>query len=124
MKRVDRRKPARTSRRHLASPGAMNKLDPSRDFAFYAEISARLADARVQEKVEHERLARLMGLWDRNSIYTLPARLPALPAKLASSSLIEARALERRVDLRLARTNLESSPRRSVLRTQPGTSTL
>jgi len=91
----------------LGQSGAMNKLDQSRDFAFYAEISARLSDARVQEKVEHERLARLMGLWDRNSIYTLPARLPALPAKLASSSLIEARALERRVDLRLARTNLE-----------------
>jgi hypothetical protein len=28
----------------------MNKLDQSRDFAFYAEISARLADARVQER--------------------------------------------------------------------------
>jgi len=91
----------------LGQSGAMNKLDQSRDFAFYAEISARLADARVQEKVEHERLARLMGLWDRSSIYTLPAGLPALPAKLTSSSLIEARAMERRVDLRLARTNLE-----------------
>lgn len=91
----------------LGQSGAMNKLDQSRDFAFYAAISARLADGRVQEKVEHERLARLMGLWDRGSIYTLPARLPALPAKLTSSSLIEARAMERRVDLRLARTNLE-----------------
>jgi outer membrane protein TolC len=59
--------------RALGQSGAMNKLDQSRDFAFYAEISGRLADARVQEKVEHERLARLMGLWDRNSIYTLPA---------------------------------------------------
>jgi outer membrane protein TolC len=48
-----------------------------------------------------------MGLWDRNSIYTLPARLPVPPSKLISSSFIEARALERRVDLRLARTNLE-----------------
>jgi outer membrane protein TolC len=85
----------------------MNKLDQSRDFAFYAEVSARLADARVQEKVEHERLARLMGLWDRGSIYTLPARLPPLPAKLASSGLIEARAMERRVDLQLARVDLE-----------------
>jgi outer membrane protein TolC len=37
----------------LGQSGAMNKLDQSRDFAFYAEISARLADARVQEKVEH-----------------------------------------------------------------------
>ncbi|MDQ6702740.1 MAG: TolC family protein [Pseudomonadota bacterium] len=91
----------------LGQSGGMNKLDQSREFAFYAEISGRLADARVQEKVEHERLARLMGLWDRASIYTLPARLPALPAKLTSSSLIEALAMERRVDLRLARANLE-----------------
>jgi outer membrane protein TolC len=91
----------------LGQSGGMNKLDQSRDFAFYAEVSARLADARVQEKVEHERLARLMGLWDRGSIYTLPARLPPLPAKLASSGLIEARAMERRVDLRLARVDLE-----------------
>jgi outer membrane protein TolC len=42
----------------LGQSGAMNKLDQSRDFAFYAEISARLADARVQAKVERERLAR------------------------------------------------------------------
>jgi hypothetical protein len=33
--------------------------------------------------------------------------LPALPAKLTSSGLIEALAMERRVDLGLARTNLE-----------------
>lgn len=85
----------------------MNKLDQSREFAFYADVSARLANARVQEKVEHERLARLMGLWGRSSIYTLPARLPPLPAKLTSSSLIEAWAMERRVDLRLACANLE-----------------
>jgi outer membrane protein TolC len=91
----------------LGQSSGMNKLDQSRDFAFYAEVSARLADARVQEKVEHERLARLMGLWDRGSIYTLPARLPPLPAKLASSGLIEARAMERRVDLQLARVDLE-----------------
>ena len=98
----------------LGQSGAMNKLDQSRDFAFYAEISARLADARVQAKVEHERLARLMGLWDRGSIYTLPARLPALPAKLASSSLIEARALERCVTFDWHAPISKSSPRRSV----------
>lgn len=91
----------------LGQSGAMNKLDQSREFAFYAEISGRLADARVQEKVEHERLARLMGLWNRDSSYTLPARLPPQPAKLTNSSIIEARAMERRVDLQLARTNLE-----------------
>lgn len=91
----------------LGQSGAMNKLDQSREFAFYAEISGLLADARVQEKVEHERLARLMGLWDQGSSYTLPTRLPTLPAKLTSSSLIEAHAMEKRVDLRLARTNLE-----------------
>ncbi|MCI0465498.1 MAG: TolC family protein, partial [Beijerinckiaceae bacterium] len=91
----------------LGRSGGMNKLDQSREFAFYADVSARLANARVQEKVEHVRLARLMGLWDRSSIYTLPARLPPLPSRLTSSSLIEALAMERRIDLRLARANLE-----------------
>jgi outer membrane protein TolC len=102
----------------------MNKLDQSRDFAFYAEISARLVGARVQEKVEHERLARLMGLWDRGSIYTLPARLPPLPAKLASSSLIEAWAMERRVDLQLARVDLEMFAKKLGLTHATATSTL
>ena len=49
----------------LGQSGGMNKLDQSRDFAFYAEISARLSDARVQENVEHERLASMADGWWR-----------------------------------------------------------
>ena len=93
--------------RKLGETGAMNKLDQAREHAFYAEVSAQLARARTQQGVEKERLARLMGLWGRERSFTLAANLPALPGKLASSKDIEQRALARRVDLKLARVQLD-----------------
>lgn len=91
----------------LGETGAMNKLDQGREHAFYAELSAQLARARTQQRVEKERLTRLLGLWGADVAFNLPASLPALPGKLTSSAQIEARALERRIDLKIARADLD-----------------
>jgi outer membrane protein TolC len=46
-------------------------------------------------------------LWGRDIAYALPSRLPSLPSKLKPSVRIEMEALERRVDLKLARGELD-----------------
>ncbi|MFV0279622.1 MAG: TolC family protein [Rhodoblastus sp.] len=93
--------------RKLAETGALSKLDQGREFAFYAELSAQLARARTQETVEKERLTRLMGLWGADTNFHLPLALPRLPGKVAASRDIEAKAIAERVDIAMARADLD-----------------
>ena len=93
--------------KRLGETGAMGKLDQAREHAFYADLSAQIAKARVQQGLEKERLTRLMGLWGKDVAYALPSKLPALPGKLKGSARIEAEAIERRADLKLARGQLD-----------------
>lgn len=91
----------------LGETGALNKLDQTREFAFYAELSADLAKARTQEKVEKERLTRLLGLWGREIDFALPSTLPRLPQAPRGFAALESTALTRRVDIALARGELD-----------------
>lgn len=93
--------------RKLGETGALNKLDQSREFAFYAELSADLAKTRTQEKVEKERLTRLLGLWGRDIDYTLPLSLPRLTDKARAATALETTALSKRIDIEMARADLD-----------------
>jgi outer membrane protein TolC len=97
--------------RRLGESGALNKLQQAREHAFYVELGAQLARARIQQKVERERLIRQLGLWGRDVDFRLPGSLPPLPGKLMTARDIERRALERRVDLEVARLDLEAQAR-------------
>ncbi|HRI93422.1 MAG TPA: TolC family protein [Accumulibacter sp.] len=92
--------------KRLGESGAVNKLDQARDFVFYAELGAQLAQARVQQRIERERLTRLMGLWGDDTRFSLPGRLPGLP-RLRSVRDAEVEALKRRIDLKIARADLD-----------------
>lgn len=94
--------------KRLGESGGVNKLNQARDFVFYAETGAQLAQARIQQRIEREKLIRLLGLWgaDLNAL-KLPASLPAIP-RLATVREIEAEALKRRVDLQMARADLDA----------------
>ncbi|MCP8940383.1 TolC family protein [Alsobacter sp. SYSU M60028] len=94
--------------RKLGETGGLNKLDQARDFAFAAEVDAQLARARLNERLERERLTRLLGLWGRQAEFRLPAALPPLPQRLRAEREIEAQALARRVDLQAARLELDA----------------
>lgn len=61
--------------------------------------------ARAELGVERERLNRQLGLWDDGN-YRLPARLPALPRSIRSMREVEAQALDRRLDLQVAKLEL------------------
>jgi len=92
----------------LGETGALNKLDQAREYALAAELDNQLARARLDQRLERERLTRLLGLWGAQVDYRLPAATPALPARLRSADDVEAQALARRVDLAAARHDLEA----------------
>jgi outer membrane protein TolC len=88
----------------LAQAGGGDQLDQAELAAFYAELSARVGQARLVARRERESLVRLMGLWggDVGSL-TLPVELPALPRELTPVDAVETQAIERRADLVQAR---------------------
>ena len=93
--------------RRLGETGAMNKLDQARDQVFYAELTAQLATARQRATSERERLTRLLGLWGVDANLKLPGTLAALPRRPLALPDIEVEAIRRRVDLQIARIEVD-----------------
>ncbi len=92
----------------LGETGSLNKLDQAREQVFYAETTADLASARQQAISSRERLARLMGLWDSDLTFRLPNTLPPLPRRPSALPSIEVDAVTHRVDLQIARIELDA----------------
>jgi outer membrane protein TolC len=87
----------------MAQVGNFNKLAHMREQAFYADATAQLAKARLAAAVERERLSRMLGVTGSQLSFALPDRLPELPAAPMEASNVEQAALERRLDVQLAR---------------------
>ena len=94
--------------RKLGETGAIPKAEQAREQVFYAELTGQLAEARLAANLAKEELTRLMGLWGTDVDYFVPDRLPTLPARLALKDRIEAEALKQRVDLKVAKLELEA----------------
>lgn len=94
--------------KQLGETGALNKLEQAREHAFYVELGAQLARARIQQGVERERLIRQLGLYGRDVDFRLPSSLPPLPSRIETGRELERQALERRVDLKAMRTELSA----------------
>ncbi len=94
--------------RKLGETGSLNKLDQAREQAFYAETTADLASTRQEATSSRERLARLMGLWGSDLGFRLPDTLPALPRRPSALPLIEVDAVTHRIDLQIARIELDA----------------
>ena len=94
--------------RRLGETGALNKLDQAREQVFYAEIAAQLATARQRAMSERERLIRVLGLWGSDLDFLLPNALPPLPTHARALPDIEIAAVRRRVDLQVARLEVET----------------
>jgi outer membrane protein TolC len=95
----------------LGETGALNELDQARQQVFYADVTTELAAARQQATIEREHLVRALGLWGYDLDFKLPAALPALPAKPKTRPTIEQDALDHRVDLQIARIEVEALAR-------------
>jgi outer membrane protein TolC len=106
------RKSAETSAelaRRLGRVGNWSRLQVAREQAFLAETLVNLARAQRTQMASRERLIRLLGLWGEQTQFTLPPRLPELPAQAAEQPQLEQTALAGRLDLQAARLQAEAT---------------
>lgn len=92
----------------LGETGSLNKLDQAREHVFYAETTADLAAMRQEATSARERLARLMGLWGGDLSFRTPKTLPSLPRQPSALPSIEVDAVTHRLDLQIARIELDA----------------
>jgi|RhiMetdeSRZDD1v2_1073273.scaffolds.fasta_scaffold296375_2 outer membrane protein TolC len=92
----------------LKRTGAVNRLDQARRQVFATEMDAELVGAKQQAAAAREKLTRLMGLWQTDLDVYLPSALPGLPGATRSMRAIEQDAVNARVDVQMARAEMEA----------------
>ena len=94
--------------RRMQAVGNFSKLQRAREHLFYAEAVAQLARAQHHARTTREALVRTLGLdaaqADR---LRLPERLPDLPGAAQDEAVLARTALEQRLDVRMARAELD-----------------
>jgi len=95
--------------RRMVEAGNFNRLTQLRQQAFEVDATSRLARARHQAVVERERLVRLLGLAGDQLDFTLIERLPDLPAAPVEPKDAEQTAMDRRLDVAMARRSTEAT---------------
>ncbi|GAB4560596.1 MAG: TolC family protein [Rhizobacter sp.] len=95
--------------RRMEQVGNFNKLQRAREQGFYADAALNLARAEQARRASRERLTRLLGVWGEQAQFTLPERLPDLPAQPLDLPDIERVALAQRLDVQGARLAAEQT---------------
>jgi outer membrane protein TolC len=95
--------------KRMAAAGNFSKLAQMREQSFYADATAQLARAQHQAVAARERLARALALSGEQLVFTLPDRLPDLPRAPAEPKDAEQTAMDRRLDVLMAKRAAESS---------------
>ena len=94
--------------RRMQAVGNFSKLQRAREQAFAADAVAQLARAGQAARSSREALVRSLGLNDRQaSALKLPERLPDLPAAPRDEAAVARTAMDQRIDVRMARANLD-----------------
>ena len=95
--------------KRMLEAGNFNKLAQMREQAFHADATAQLARARHRALAERERLTRLLGLAGEQLAFTLPERMPDLPAEPGELKDAEQTAMDKRLDVLVARRSAEAT---------------
>ncbi|WP_026480224.1 TolC family protein [Ahrensia sp. 13_GOM-1096m] len=93
----------------LGQSGALPKAGQAREHAFYAELTGQTAEAKLAAQLAKEELTRIMGLWGTEVDYFVPDKQPKLPRTIQTKNAVESEALQKRVDLQVAKLQLEAS---------------
>ena len=94
--------------RRMQAVGNFSKLQRAREQAFAADAVTLLARAMQGARTSREALVRTLGLNDSQAAaLKLPDRLPDLPASIRDESTVAQAAIGSRLDIRLARSNLD-----------------
>ena len=98
--------------RRMAAVGNFSRIEAAREQSFYAEATADVARAQLEAQRTREILIRLLGLpGDLAAMLTLPDRLPDLPAAPDDETVLARRAFDERLDVALARAELDFTAR-------------
>ena len=98
--------------RRMQQVGNFTKLQRARQHVFYADATAQLASAQHAATAAREQLVRMLGLDDaKAAALRLPERLPDLPAEPRAAADIVSAAAQQRLDVQLARLQLEGAGR-------------
>ena len=104
--------------RRMQAAGNFSKVQRAREQAFAADAVTQLARSMQARQGTREALVRALGLSDAQAAsLTLPDRLPDLPAAPRDESTIAQAAMGQRLDVRLARANLDFIAREQGLTT-------
>ena len=95
--------------KRMLQAGNFSRLTQMREQAFYADAAAQLARAQHQATADRERLTRLLGLSGEQVSIRLPDRLPELPRQPAEPRNAEGTAMEKRLDVLIAKRNTEAA---------------
>jgi outer membrane protein TolC len=93
----------------MTSVGNFSKLAQMREQAFLAETTTQLAKARLASITARERLTGYLGVRSGDARFELPERLPDLPAAPIESADAEQSALDRRLDVLVAKRSAEAT---------------
>lgn len=98
--------------RRMRAAGNWSRLKESTELGFEAEAMAQHQRAQLANLSAQEHLARLLGV-DSPQAFTLPDRLPALPAQAQPLPQAEQAAVDQRLDVQAARLSAEQRARQS-----------
>ena len=94
--------------RRMQAVGNYSKLQRAREQAFAADAVAQLARATQATRSSREALVRALGLNEQQAAsLKLPERLPDLPAQPKDEATVAKAAMDQRLDVRMARANLD-----------------
>ena len=94
--------------RRMQAVGNYSKLQRAREQAFAADAVAQLARAMQATRSSREALIRALGLNEQQAAsLKLPERLPDLPAQPKDEATVAKAAMDQRLDVRMARANLD-----------------
>lgn len=94
--------------RRMGESGAMNKLDQARHQVLHADLSNELTRAQQRASAARERLIRALGLSGDDLAFALPSSMPPLPKRLLTLPKAEQETIDRRVDVQIARSELDT----------------
>ncbi len=94
--------------RRMAQVGNWSKLSQAREQGFYADAALGVARAAQNQVSTREKLIRLMGLWDEDTQFALPERLPDLPNAADDLPNVEQLAINQRLDVQGMRLETEA----------------
>ena len=97
--------------RRMVAAGNFNRLSQMREQSFYSDATAQLARAQHQAVAARERLIRILALSGDQLDFKLPERLPDLPATPAEPQNAEQTAMDKRLDVMMAKGATASTAR-------------